>query len=105
VVPCLFAKKPDGGLWFYIDYRDIHNTTIKNRYPLPLIQETLDLLAGAQIYTKLDVRGAYNLVWVKEGDEHKLAFGTRYGMFEPLAMQFVTTNAPADFEGYMNDSI
>jgi hypothetical protein len=53
--PCLFAKKPDGGLRFCIDYRDINGKTIKNRYPLPLIQETLDLLAGARIYTKLDV--------------------------------------------------
>jgi hypothetical protein len=69
--PCLFAKIPDGRLWFCIDYRDINSNTVKNRYPLPLIQETLDLLAGARIYTKLDVRGAYNLVWVKEGDEHK----------------------------------
>jgi hypothetical protein len=77
--PCLFAKKPGGGLRFCIDYRDINNKTIKNRYPLPLIQETLDLLAGARIYTKLDVRGAYNLVGVKKGDEHKLAFRTVMG--------------------------
>jgi len=103
--PCLFVKKSDGGLRFCIDYRDINSKTVKNRYPLPLIQETLDLLAGARIYTKLDVRGAYNLVRVKEGDEHKLAFRTRYGLFEPLVMQFGTTNAPADFQGYVNDTI
>jgi hypothetical protein len=103
--PCLFAKKPDGGLRFCIDYRDINSKTIKNRYPLPLIQETLDLLAGARIYTKLDVRGAYNLVRVKDGDEHMLAFRIRYGLFEPLVMQFGTTNAPADFQGYINDTI
>jgi hypothetical protein len=53
----------------------------------------------------LDVRGAYNLVRVKEGDEHKLAFRNRYGLFEPLVMQFGTTNAPADFQGYINDTI
>jgi len=102
---CLFAKKPDGGHRFCIDYRDINSKTVKNRCPLPLIQETLDLLAGAWVYTKLDVRGAYNLVRVKEGDEHKLAFTTRYGLFKPLVMQFGTTNAPADFQGYINDSI
>jgi len=66
----LFAKKPGGGLRFCIDYRDINSKTIKNRYPLPLIKETLHLLGKARIYTKLDARGAYNLLWVKEEDEH-----------------------------------
>jgi len=103
--PCLLAKKPDGRLRFSIDYRDIDAKTIKNKYPLPLIQETLDLLAGARIYTKLCVRGAYNMVWVKEGDEHKLAFHTRYRLFEPFVIQFGTTNAPADFQGYINNTI
>jgi hypothetical protein len=74
-------------------------------YPLPFIQETLDLLVGARIYTKLDVRGVDNLAQVKEGDEYKLAFCTRYGLFEPLVMQFGTTNASADFQGYINDTI
>jgi hypothetical protein len=104
--PCLFAKKPDGGLQFCIVYRDINRKTIKNRYPLPLIQETLDLLARARVYTKLDVRGAYNLVRVKEeAHEHKLAFRTRYRLFEPLVMQVGTMNAPADFAGYIIDTI
>jgi len=103
--PVLFAKKPGGGLRFCIDYRDINSKTIKNRYPLPLIKETLNLLGKARIYTKLDVRGAYNLLRVKEGDEHKLAFRTRYGLYEPTVMQFGTTNAPADFQGYINNAI
>jgi hypothetical protein len=103
--PCVFVKKPDGGLRFCIDYPNINSKTVKNRYPLPLIKETLDLLAGARIYTLLDVRGAYNPVRVQKGDEHKLAFRTRYGLFEPLVMQFGTTNAPADFQGYINDTI
>jgi hypothetical protein len=103
--PCLFAKKPDGGLRFCIDYRDINSKIIKNRYPLPLIQETLNLLAGVRIYAKLDLRGAYNLVRVKEGDEHRLAFRTRYGLFKPLVMRFGTTNAPAEFLGYINNTI
>jgi hypothetical protein len=105
VATCIFAKKPDGGLQFCVDYRNINSKTIKNLYPLPLIQETFDLLSGPRIYTKLDVRGAYNLVRVKEGDEHKLAFCTRYGLFEPLVMPFRTTNPPADFQGYINDTI
>jgi len=103
--PVLFTKKPDAGLRFCIDYRDINSKTIKNRYTLPLITETLNLLGEARIYTKLDVRGAYDLLRVKDGDEHKLAFRTRYGLFEPTVMQFGTTNAPADFQGYINDGI
>jgi len=101
----LFAKKPDGELQFCIDYRDINSKTIKNRYPLPLIKETLNLLGKARVYTKLDVRGAYNLLRVKEGEEHKLAFRTRYGLFEPTVMQFGTTNALADFQGYINNAM
>jgi len=60
--PVLFAKTPSGGLRFCIDYRDINSKTIKNQYPLPLIKEILNLLGKAKIYTKLDVRGAYNLL-------------------------------------------
>jgi len=103
--PVLFAKKPGGGFRFCIDYRDINSKTIKNRYPFPLIKETLNLLGKAKIYTKLDVQEAYNLLRVKEGDEHKLAFRTTYGLYEPTVMQFGTMNAPADFQGYINNAI
>jgi hypothetical protein len=70
-----------------------------------LIKETLNLLGTAQIYTKVDIEGTYNLIQVKEGDEHKLAFRTRYGLYDPTVMQFGTTNAPADFQGYINNAI
>jgi hypothetical protein len=103
--PVLFATKPGGGLRFCIAYRDINSKTIKNRYPLPLIKETLNFLGKAQIYTKLDVRGAYSLLRVKEGDENQLPFRTRYGFYEPTIMQFETTNAPVDFQGYINNAI
>jgi hypothetical protein len=96
--PVLFAQRPGGGLRFCIDYRDRRSKTIKNRYPLPLINVTFNLIGKARIYKKLDVRGAYNLLRVKEGDEHKLAFWTRYGLYEPTVMQFGTTNAPGDFQ-------
>jgi len=99
--PVLLAKKCDGGLRFCIAYQDINSKTIKNRYPLPLIKETLNLLGKATVYTELDMRGAYNLLRVKEGGEHKLAFQTRYGLFEPTVMQLGMTNAPADFQGYI----
>ena len=65
----------------------------------------MNFLAKARIYTKPDVRGAYNLLRVKEGDEHKLAFRTRYRLYEPTVMQFGTTNAAVDFQGYINNTI
>jgi hypothetical protein len=103
--PVLFAKKPGGGLRFFIDYQDINSKTVTNWYPLPLIEETLNRLGNARIYTKLDVRGAHNLLCVKAGDEYKLAFRTRYEVYEPTVMEFGTTNAPADFQGYNNNVI
>ena len=77
--------------------------TIKNRYPLPLISGLLNQLGQAKIYTKIDLRGAYNLVRVKEGDEWKIAFRTRYGHFECLIMPFGLTNAPTIFQHIMNN--
>jgi len=100
-----FTKKPDGGLRFCIEYRDIKSKTIKNWYPLPSIRETLKSPPKARVYTKLDVCGAYNLLQVKEGDEHTWAFQTRYESLEPMVMQFGSTNGPADFHGYINDTI
>jgi len=76
-----------------------------NWYPLQSIKETLNLLGKARIYTKLEVQGAHNLLRVKEGNEYRLAFWTRYGLFEPTVMQFGTTNAPADFQGYIDNAI
>jgi len=80
--PILFVKKKDGGLRLCVDYRALNSGTIKNRYPLRLISEMLDRLRGAQIFTKLDVRNAYHLIRIKESDEYKTAFRTRYGQFE-----------------------
>jgi len=103
--PVLIAEKTDGGLRVCIDYRDINSTTIKNRCPLPLIRETLNSLRRARVYTKIAFRVAYNLLRVKEGDKHKLACRTRYGLFEPTFMQPGTTNPPAHFQGYINNTI
>lgn len=101
--PILFVKKKDGSLRMCVDYRGLNKITIKNRYPLPLISGLLDQLGAAKIYTKIDLRGAYNLVRIKEGDEWKTAFRTRYGHFEYNVMPFGLTNAPAIFQHLMND--
>lgn len=97
-----FIKKKDGSLCPVQDYRKLNNMTIKNRYPLPLIQELIDKLKGASIFTKLDVRWGYNNVRIKEGDEWKAAFLTNRGMFKPLVMFFRLTNSPATFQTMMD---
>jgi len=95
--PILFAKKKDGSLRLCVDYRGLNSITIKNRYALPLISELLDRIKGAKYFTKIDLRGAYNLVRIAEGEEWKTAFRTRYSHFEYLVMPFRLTNAPASF--------
>ena len=101
--PVLFVPKKDGSLRLCVDYRALNKVTIKNRCPLPLISETLDRLRTAKYFTKLDLKGAYNLVRIAEGDEWKTAFRTRYGHFEYLVMPFGLTNAPATFQAFLND--
>jgi hypothetical protein len=101
--PVIFVKKPGGGLRFCVDYRKLNEITIKNRYPLPLIQETLDRLSQAKYYTKLDIISAFNRIRIAEGHEHLTAFRTREGLFEYLVMPFGLTNAPATFQHHVND--
>jgi hypothetical protein len=101
--PILFVKKGDGSLRLCVDYRGLNEGTIKNRYPLPLLYETLLRLQKARFYTKLDIRGAYNLVRMAEGEEWKMVFRTHYGLFESWVMLFGLTNAPASFQHFIND--
>ncbi|OAQ57620.2 retrovirus polyprotein [Pochonia chlamydosporia 170] len=101
--PVLFAKKPGGGLRFCVDYRALNAITIKNRYPLPLIQETLSQLSQAKYFTKLDVVAAFNRIRIKEGQEWMTAFNTRYGLFESLVVPFGLSNAPATFQARINE--
>ncbi|KAF7640779.1 hypothetical protein LDENG_00014940, partial [Lucifuga dentata] len=98
-----FVEKKDHSLRPCIDYRGLNNITIKNRYPLPLIASAFELLQGAQVFTKLDLRNAYHLVRIREGDEWKTAFNTSSGHYEYLVMPFGLTNAPAIFQALVND--
>ncbi len=76
--------------------------TIKNRYPLPLVRESLDRLGWARRFTQLDLTNAYHQMRIREGDEWKTAFRTRYSLFEYQVMPFGLTNAPVTFQGYIN---
>jgi len=99
----LFAKKGDGSLCLCVDYHGLNKGTIKNQYPLPLLQQMLMRLSKAKYFTTLDIHGTYNLVQMAEGEEWKTAFRTQYGLFESLVMPFGLTNAPADFQVLIND--
>ena len=100
--PILFNKKPDGSLHLCVDYRDFNNITIKNRYPLPLIGESLDRLGRVKQFTQLDLTNAYHRMRIREGDKWKTTFRTQYGYFEYQVMPFSLSNAPATFQGYVN---
>jgi hypothetical protein len=101
--PVFFVRKKDGGLWFVQDYRALNAMTVKNRYPLPLINDLINRLKGARFFTKLDVRWGFNNVCIREGDEWKATFRTNRGLFEPLVMYFGLTNSPVTFQTMMND--
>ena len=98
-----FVDKKDKSLRPCIDYRGLNDITVKNKYPLPLIDSAFNSLHQAAVFTKLDLRNAYHLVRVKEGDEWKTAFNTPLGHFEYLVMPFGLTNAPAVFQCLIND--
>lgn len=101
--PVLFVRKKDGSLRLCVDYRGLNKISRKDKYPLPLLADLLDAPRKARIYTKIDLRHAYHLVRISDGDEWKTTFRTRYGSFEWLVMPFGLTNAPAAFQRFMND--
>ena len=97
-----FVKKKDGTLWMCVDYRPLNVVTIKNKYPLPRIDTLFDQLAGAKVFSKIDLRSGYDQIKIRPQDIPKIAFSTRYGLYEYLVMTFGFTNAPAFFMYLMN---
>ena len=101
--PTLFVKKANGSLRFCIDFRKLNSLTRKDRYPLPLINETLARLAKAKIYTKLDIRQAFHRIRMDPNSEELTTFRTRYGAYKCKVLPFGLTNGPATYQRYMNN--
>jgi hypothetical protein len=98
----LFMEKKDGTQWMCVNYRSLNEVTIKNKYPLPWIEDLFDQMKGASVFSKIDLRSAYHQLKIWESDILKTAFRTRYGLYEYTVMSFRLTNAPAYFIYLMN---
>ena len=100
--PALFIDKKDGTKRLCVNYRPLNAVTSKNKYPLPHIDILFDQLAGAKVFSKINLRSVYHQIKIRGEDVPKTAFSTRYGLYEYLVMSFGPTNAPDFFMYLMN---
>jgi hypothetical protein len=100
--PVLFVQKKDGSQRMCVDYRSLNDVTIKNKYLLPRIDDLFDQMRGARVFSKIDLRSGYHQMKIRPSDIPKMAFSTRYGLYEFTKMSFGLTNAPAYFMYLMN---
>ena len=98
----VLVKKKDDSSRLYVDYRQLNKLTIKNKYPLPRIDDLMDQFHGAAVFSKINLRSRYHQIRVKFDDVQKTAFRSRYGHYEYVVMPFGVTNAPSLFMDYMN---
>ena len=97
-----FLWKADRSQWPVLDYRGVNHWTVCNQYPLPLIPELIAEVQYVFVFTKFDVEGGFNKVRIKDGDPHKVAFKTKYGLYKPMVMYFGLCNSPKTFQNMMN---
>ena len=100
--PVIFVKKKDGSLRLCIDYRQLNKVTVKNRYPLPRIDDLFDQMKGARVFSKIDLKSGYHQLRIQEADIYRTTFCTRYGHYEFTVVPFGLTNVPSVFMSLMN---
>lgn len=101
--PMLLIKNKDGTMRLCIDYKQLNKVTIKNKYPLPIIDDLFDQMRGSKVFSKIDLRSWYHQVWIKEEDIHKTMFRTQYGHYEFIVVPFGLTNVLMTFMSLMNN--